>query len=160
MDQASMAQMLSQLRAERTELDRRGAALDKAIAGLEELLGESPGRDSRPAPTPAKANSQPRGTEAVRRVLVETGLELSVREINEHLIQRGWTPKSADPLNATSAAAARAAEVLPEIVRRRSDQGAYVYRHQSPTPEPAPDLGIEHNGSSPPQFEGVIAGQG
>ncbi len=159
MDQEAVVKMLHQLREEKAEHDQRGAALDRAITGLAELLGREGSTDSRTPPPKRRQPSgskYPRGTEAVRRVLVETGRELDIREITEELIQRGWTPQSSDPVNATSSAAARAAEILPEITRRRKDNGAYAYRHEIPAPTPPPDSGLDLNGSTPPSFEEVV----
>ncbi len=113
---------------------------DEAIATLERLptvpaVTLADGGNLPVAPTPAAPTSarrrpigaHPRGPDAVRRVLMETGKELTVRTIAYELALRGWAPKTTDLVNATSTNASRAAERLADVQRRKNPHGGYLY---------------------------------
>jgi hypothetical protein len=141
-DPAELIPFRDQLRAKKAEVDaelaelqRRETSLARVIAGLDELIGDA-SADGRPEDTHDRGASSdyPRGSEAVRLVLQETTAKLTVREITEELLGRGWTPRSKNPENATSSAASRAAETFPDVHRERSG-GIYVYWHEPPLAE-------------------------
>lgn len=116
-----------------TTLQHREASLAQTVAGLEGLLGTQTvsmsGTSNLKTSTTATLTSYPRGGEAIRQVLQEAGREMTVKEISDELIRRGWAPHSRNPENATSSNASRAAESLPEVARRRGEHGAFVYKY-------------------------------
>ncbi|MGH9280663.1 MAG: hypothetical protein ACRD12_21545 [Acidimicrobiales bacterium] len=130
------------LKEKQSALAAREANLAQAIGAIEKILrseGVEPPQSATPEPpelaVPAsesertgKATDGPRGVEAVRRVLMEVGRPMDVKDIAEHLDYRGWI-KSRDPVNATFSNAARAAEVLPDVERYLGEGGIYLYRY-------------------------------
>ncbi len=144
-ERAELIPFRDQLRAEKTEVDaalaelqRRETSLATVIAGLDELIGDA-SADSHPEDKQERGTSSdyPRGSEAVRRVLQASTAKLTVRQITEELLRRGWTPRSKIPENATASAASRAAELFPEVHRERGLGGTYVYWHEPlPADEP------------------------
>lgn len=137
-----LADLLDDLRGEQRSiareaavLEHRGAALSKTIEGIESLLEEvdvehTTGVRSVPGQR-ASAADHPKGVEAVRRILVETGAEMDVRTLADELVKRGWI-KSRDPVNATFSNASRAvADEASGIVRRRGPGNSFLYRYVS-----------------------------
>lgn len=82
------------------------------------------------APEPEASDGVPPvGSEAVERLLVENpGRWFGVRELTARQIERGWTPKSADPVSAVRAAANRLVASKPNLFVR--EQGRYRYQGQ------------------------------
>ncbi len=133
-------EMIRQLRADREAAIAAAARqYDEAIASLEKLpttptviLSDqgAPTRSSAPTvrrPPSASTATYPRGPEAVRQVLIASGREMTVRQVSAELEARGWAPRTSDIVNATSTNAARAAERLPDVDRRKNPHGGYLY---------------------------------
>jgi len=103
------------------------------------LLARSVPSDNPPAsPEPAERLSgpiltddeNPRGFQAVEALLVESGSWMTVKELTERQIERGWTPAgSGDPVNAVRAAANRLVRRKPDLFVR--EHGRYRYQGQS-----------------------------
>ncbi len=148
MNSTEMRRLLTQFEDEQREVEdqaarlaMRNGGLVQAISGLRALLtaaGEEVGqRDVGAIDAATVAESanldntveedHPRGADAVRVVLQDEGREMTVRQITEALLTKGWGPRSKNPENATSSNAARAAEVYAEITRRRGPEGL-VYK--------------------------------
>ncbi len=162
----TMRQRRDALNAEALELIRQVRALTQTIHGLQELVGDDePEEDEAPRlvqpdsipseerfGTPAVVQDYPRGVEAVRRILMDTGREMDTREITDELLRRGWVPRSSNPLNATSSNAARAVE-LPDVWRRKSEHGTYLYWYEPPRPPKTADVQLQPNGTTLEQDE-------
>jgi len=152
MNPAEMRRLLTQFEDEHREVEDqvvrlalRNGGLVQAISGLRALLAaageevdhrEVRGADAAIVEESAKADilddgDHPRGADAVRAVLQDEGREMTVRQITEALLTKGWGPRSKNPENATSSNAARAAEVYAEITRRRGPEGL-VYKYVPP----------------------------
>jgi hypothetical protein len=84
--------------------------------------------------SPRVDDDYPRGVDAVRRVLVENGGKMTSREIADELLRRNWTPRSSDPLNATSSNAGRAFDTMADIHRERNAQGHFLYWYAPASP--------------------------
>lgn len=123
-------------------LQRRHQSLMQAIEGLQGLVSQSEGVEeieyTPPSPPAPEVARIPRGAEAIKIVLRETGQRLNSTEINNELERRGWSPRSKNPENATSSNAARASETVHEIMRARDASGHYLYWWQEER-EPEPD---------------------
>lgn len=156
-DPQELIPVRDQLRAEKAEVDaalaelqRRETSLTRVIAGLDELIGDTSAGGPAEEHERDAGGDYPRGSEAVRVVLQDTGAKMTVREITDEILRRGWTPRSKNPENATSSAASRAAEMFPDVHRERGHGGAYVYWHGPPSVELAgPALPHEEEPSTP-----------
>jgi len=152
MDNSTILNVLQELRNEKALLDSQTASVVKAIAALEEIVGKV--HQVRTTPTTSTVthtgtvaepdgvvatirrrramrgdDGSPRGAAAVREVLIAVGTDMDVKGITAELHARGWEPVSSNPENATSSNAARAAEVYPDVSRRRGAGGSYLYRY-------------------------------
>ena len=142
-----VARLLAEMEKEHREvldqlsvLTTRAKGLSSGISGLRTFLAtldgvteaphlEATGEERNDAPNDVE---HPRGAEAVRRVLLEAGREMNIREITQELAARGWSPRSRNPENATSSNAARATEVFPDVARRRGENGLILYKYVAP----------------------------
>lgn len=116
--------LLTDIRREKTILERRESAALKIVEGLRELfpdIGElGPNARHVVAASSSVTDDAPRGQAAVRRVLQETGQWLTVQGIASQMRSRGWGPDTAnDPDDAVRAAAKRLASKNPGLVRTR-----------------------------------------
>ncbi len=84
--------------------------------GVQEAIAVEPPEERESSPSAP----YPRGTPAVVRVVVEAGRPMSRRQVLQALEERGWPPKSKNPLNAVGVYLRRAAEAgdLVEVGRR------------------------------------------
>jgi hypothetical protein len=138
-DRVRLLQLRDELRTERTELTETLSAVEAALNGVEKLLARSGPSDSPPAShETAERQSRPiltddenpRGSQAVETLLVESGSWMTVQDLTERQIERGWTPGgSGDPVNAVRAAANRLVRSKPDLFVR--ERGRYRYQGQS-----------------------------
>jgi hypothetical protein len=121
-----------------TALRKKDTSLDQAISGLLGLRDDGAGPPAPPA-RPAGGSTVgviPRGVEAIKIILSEAKEEMDTKRMVDELTLRGWRPNSANPHNAVSSNAARAAEMVPEIQRKRHDSGHYLYWWDASKAEP------------------------
>lgn len=150
MDRVRLLQLRDELRLECAELMETLSAVEAALMGVEKLLARSAPSDNPPAShAPAERPSRPiltddenpRGFQAVEAILVESGSWMTVKDLTERQIERGWTPAgSGDPVNAVRAAANRLVRRKPDLFVREHGR----YRHQGPS-----DLRSSRNGDGP-----------
>ena len=156
-----VGQIIRDVRAERdAKIAEVARPYDEVLASLERLVTTSAEVTPSAAPAPARGHSEPttrrvrrsthdlrpRGPEAVRRVLFETGRELTVREINDELTVRGWSPDTNDPINVVSTNASRAADRFSNVDRRKSPSGGYLYwfQHEEEDADESTDPTSDH----------------
>lgn len=120
-------------------LRRRESGLQKVIDGIAELYPDETGYAEEPkvGPLTGSPNGRaiiPRGQEAVQRVLEDVApRSLTIDELAEEMTQRGWLPKSADPVGAVRASTTRA--FTSRYISRRKRGRAYAYRYVSQNSE-------------------------
>jgi hypothetical protein len=149
-DRVRLLQLRDELQTERVELRETLSAVEAALAGVQKLLtrstpSDNPSTSHAPAERPSRPtlteDEAPRGFQAVEAILVESGSWMTVKDLTERQIERGWLPGgSGDPVNAVRAAANR-------LVRRKPDrfvreQGRYRYQGRSET--------VQAQASTPP----------
>ncbi|CAN5752130.1 hypothetical protein BH24ACT4_BH24ACT4_14400 [soil metagenome] len=133
-------QLLDELAGARDAVERyqrQAVGLRKVIDGLvemypavEDLLPEDLDDDDQP---------RPRGAEAVRRAMTDSGETwLTVQSVADMLDQRGWSPESSNPVNAVRTALERLVG-RGEIEKARSTDGLVIYQR----PRPANDMDEE-----------------
>ena len=139
-DRVRLLQLRDELRTEEAELTETLDAVKAARVGVEKLLARSAASDNPPAshepaerPSPPiilADDENPRGSQAVETLLVESGSWMTVKDLTERQIERGWTPGgSGDPVNAVRAAANRLVRRKPDLFVR--ERGRYRYQGQS-----------------------------
>jgi len=150
--QAEKARRQAEFEAEMTRWDAEIEKRLRLISSLNEFIPDAPSFTARGASEPLKAtvgeprrrrwrnSDEPRGQEAVYRVLVEAGgCPMTVREITAVLVQRGWAPATdRDPMRPTGNAAARLLD-RPDVHRRWNPHGGYDYWHEQPADADTPD---------------------
>jgi len=107
---------------DRDDANARFATYDKAVTGLEGVLGELPEDDAQPTdtPTPQNGHSEPRGVEAVKLILEEIG-SLAIGDLADEMVKRGAiAPDAQHPLAASRAAFNRL---------RRKEPSRYALQH-------------------------------
>jgi hypothetical protein len=138
-DRVRLLQLRDELRTEEAELTETLDAVKAARVGVEKLLARSAASDNpptshepaeRPSPPILTDDESPRGSQAVETLLVESGSWMTVKDLTERQIERGWTPGgSGDPVNAVRAAANRLVRSKPDLFVR--EHGRYRYQGQS-----------------------------
>jgi hypothetical protein len=140
LDDEAAAQLLSdllkQLAGEREEAqraERRAEGIRKVIDGLVEMFPAL--WEMLPEDLDGDEETRPRGSEAVRRVLLENrGDWFTVGGVVGLLGQQGWGPTSKSPANAVRTALERLVE-RDDIEKTRSTKGAVIYRLPEPDSE-------------------------
>ena len=113
-------------------LKEQESALLKVKAGIEDYLRSGGSAADAGAPTTARVTTlwaeEPRGKEAVMVVLAEqAGRPMTVPQIRDEVLQRGWIDPSPRVLEAIRTNLGRAMDKYPEIKRVR--KGLYLYEN-------------------------------
>ena len=129
---ATLSQELEQLRRKIEDMSRRESGLVKVIEGIEELYPElvprpePNGQGQGSKATPGRAVN-PRGQEAVLFVLEDAEPNwITIEDIANEIVKRGWSPDSEDPVGATRAATVRLFK--KKAITRRKRGRSYAYR--------------------------------
>ena len=120
---------LERLEAKISRLQEQAGALRQVKSGIEAYLGISTvATDSAgTAVIVANANEEPRGKEAVRRVMAERpGYAWSVPEIKDAVLAKGWIADNKRVLEAVRTNLGRAMESWPDQIAWVS-RGRYMY---------------------------------
>ena len=159
---------LDELKAQRNQLREQLELVNEAMESLERVVRSQKAAvriDIPRRPVRSARPGVPSGPEGVRLVLAaHPGECLSVKQITEELMSRGWAGEARDPVNATSSNALVAMRNYPEEISRERERGTtaflYCYRDDAQSEGPDDDASV-HLGSnghdSPTLLENIAA---
>lgn len=126
-------EQLAAVGAEQARLAKEEDALRRVRSGLIELLNLTGGPPPGPRTESGAPNARPnfpRGARAVREVLLaQANSELTVSEVVDELVSRGWGTPSESLVNSTRTNLSRAVQQYAEVVRPRP--GVFMYQDPS-----------------------------
>lgn len=134
---AAIQRELTSLGAEIAELDAqraikadRKAGLEKALEGLQQVMGEAAAA-SEPSGSPVTSNGRPTYKEAVLRVMAERpNKSWRLTDIRDEALKRGWVaPSNANPLETLRVAANELVKKGNRL--RKRGPGLYLYVDES-----------------------------